>query len=73
MYKNKNNIKTKSRFERLLSEIYGKQFRKNNQLVCIDCLKPRSNKNKLECKKSGCTDFYVLDYQDSLFVILSSS
>ena len=39
--------KTKSRFEQLLSEIYARRFRKNNQQVCIDCLKPRSNKNKL--------------------------
>ena len=30
--------KTKSRFERLLPEIYARQFHKNNQQVCIDCL-----------------------------------
>ena len=64
--------KTKSHFEQLLSEIYARQICKNNQKVCIDCLKPRSNKNKFECKKCGCTDFYVLDYQNSSFVILSS-
>ena len=64
--------KTKSHFERLLSEIYARQPCENNQEVFIDCLKPRSNKNKFECKKSGCTEFYVLDYQNSLFVILSS-
>ena len=64
--------KTKSRFERLLSEIYARWFRENNQQVCIDCLKTRSNKNKFECKKCGCTAFYVLDYQNSSFVILSS-
>ena len=64
--------KTKSRFEQLLSEIYARRFRENNQQVCIDCLKPRSNKNKFECKKCGCTEFYVLDYQNSSFVILSS-
>ena len=33
--------------------------RENNQQACIDCLKPRSNKNKFECKKCGCTDFHV--------------
>ena len=60
--------KTKSCFEQLLSEIYARRFRKNNQKVCIDCLKPRSDKNKFEC---GCTEFYVLDYQNSLFEILS--
>ena len=64
--------KTKSHFEQLLSEIYARQICKNNQKVCIDCLKPRSNKNKFECKKYGCTKFYVLDYQNSLLVILSS-
>ena len=35
---------TKSRFEQLLSEIHARRFRENNQKVCIDCLKPRSNK-----------------------------
>ena len=64
--------KTKSQFEQLLSEIYARRPRKNNQKVCIDCLKPRSNKNKFQCKKYGCTEFYVLDYQNSAFVILSS-
>ena len=64
--------KTKSHFEQLLSEIYARQICKNNQKVCIDCLKPRSNKNKFECKKCGCTEFYVLHYQNSSFVILSS-
>ena len=40
--------KTKSHFEQLLLEIYAKSFRKNNQKVCIDRLKSRSNKNKFE-------------------------
>ena len=62
--------KTKSHFEQLLSEIYARSFRKNSQKVCIDCLKPRSNKNKFECKNCGSTDFYVLDYQNSAFKIL---
>ena len=64
--------KTKSRFEQLLSEIYAKRPCENNQKVCIDCLKPRSNKNKFECKNCGCTKFYVLDYQNSSYLILSS-
>ena len=59
--------KTKSHFEQLLSKIYANGFRKNNQKVWIDCLKPRSNKNKSECKNCGCTEFYVLDYQNSPF------
>ena len=65
-------LKIKYRFERLLSEIYAVRPRENNKRVCIDCLKPRSNKNIFECKNCGCTDFYVLDYQNSLFEILSS-
>ena len=64
--------KTKSHFERLSSEIYARRFRENNQQVYIDCLKPRSNKNKFECKNCGCTKFYVLDYQNSSFKILSA-
>ena len=64
--------KTKSRFQQLLSEIYARRFGENIQQVCIDCLKTRSNKNKFECKKCGCTAFYVLDYQNSPFKILSS-
>ena len=59
--------KTKSHFQQLLSEIYARQSRKNNQEVCIDCLKSRSNKNKFECKNCGCTEFYVFHYQNSSF------
>ena len=72
MYKHENITKTKSRFERLLSEIYAKRFRENNQQVCIDFIKPRSKKNKFQCKNCGCTEFYVLDYQHFSFKILSS-
>ena len=45
--------KTKSHFERLLSEIYARRFCESNQQVGIHCLKPRSNKNKFECKNRG--------------------
>ena len=54
--------KTKSGFEQLLSEIYAWRFHENNQQKCVDCLKPRSNKNELECKKCGCNEFYVPNY-----------
>ena len=64
--------KTKSHFEQHLSEIYAGQSCENNQKVCIDCLRPRSNKNKFECKNCGCTEFYMLDYQNSSFKTLSS-
>ena len=63
---------SKSHFEQLLSKIYAKRPHENNQKVCIDCLKPRSNKNTFECKNCGCTGFYVLNYQNSSFKILSS-
>ena len=46
MYKNNDNVKTKSRSERLLSEIYVARLCKN-QKMCIDCLKPRSKKKKV--------------------------
>ena len=61
--------KSKSRFEQILSEIYARRPGKNNKHVCVDFLKPRSNKNKFECKNCSCTDFYVLDYQNSSFEI----
>ena len=62
---------SKSHLEQLLSKIYAKSFRKINQKVCTYCLKPRSN-NNLECKNCGCTDFYVLNYYNSSFEILSN-
>ena len=64
--------KTKSHFEQRLSKIYARRPYNNNQKVCIDCLNPRSNKKKFECKNCGCTKFYVLDYQNSSFEILPS-
>ena len=48
---------SKSHFEQLLSKIYANSFRKNNQKVCIDCLKPRSNKNKFEFKNVVALNF----------------
>ena len=51
--------KTKSRFNQVLLKIDARSFRENNQQKCIDCLKPRSNKNELECKKCGCNEFYT--------------
>ena len=48
--------KIKSHLEQLLSKIYARRPRENNKRVCIDCLKPRSNKNKFKCKICGCTE-----------------
>ena len=42
--------KTKSHFEKLLSEIYARQFCENNQKVCIDCLKQDQIKIGLSLK-----------------------
>ena len=39
-----------------------KRLHTNNQQKCIECLKPRSNKNEHECKKCGCYYFYVPNY-----------
>ena len=63
--------KIQNPFERLLSEIYARRFHENNQQVCLHCLKPRSKKNKFECKNCGCTNLYVLDYQNSSFKMFS--
>ena len=54
--------KTKSRFNQVLLKIDARTFRENNQRKCIDCLKPRSNKNEPECKKCSCNEFYVPNY-----------
>ena len=64
--------KTKSHFKQLLSEIDARRPHEINKPVCIHCLKPRSNKNRSECKICGCTEFYVLDYQNSSFEVLPS-
>ena len=55
----KTTSKTKTYYERVLSKIDARSFHENNQQKCIDCLKPRSNKNELECKNCGCNEFYV--------------
>ena len=54
--------KTKSRFNQVLLKIDARSLRENNQQKCIDCLKPRSNKNELECKRCGCNHFFVPNY-----------
>ena len=41
---------------------YSKKYQNDSQQKCIDCLKPRSNKNEGECKKCGCNHFYVPNY-----------
>ena len=51
--------KIKFGFNQVLLKIDARRFRENNPQKCIDCLKPRSNKNELECKKCGCNEFYT--------------
>ena len=41
----------------------------NNQQKCIDCFKPRSNKNELECKKCGCNHFYVPGHEQQFLCL----
>ena len=38
------------------------KYQNDNQQKCIDCFKPRSNKNERVCKKCGCNHFYVPNY-----------
>ena len=62
---------SKSHFEQRLSKIHANSFRKNNKKMCIDCLKPISNKNKLSVKIVVALTF-ALNYQNSSFKILFS-
>ena len=39
---------TKCHFKQLLSKIDARRIHENNHQVCIDCVKPRLNKNKFE-------------------------
>ena len=48
--------------KRSYSKKYESDNHINNKQMCIDCLKPRSNKNERECKKCGYNFFYVPNY-----------
>ena len=52
---NSKSVKSNKRF-------YRKKYQSYNQQRCINCLKPRSNKNESECKKCSCDYFYVPNY-----------
>ena len=44
---------------------YSKKYQSDNTQIinkCLDCLKPRSNKNERECKNCDCDHFYVPNY-----------
>ena len=61
---NSKSIKSNERFysKKCQSVNLAKRLYTNNQQKCIDCLKPRSNKNERECKKCGFDYFYVPNY-----------
>ena len=52
-------FKSSSKIVKSYKWFRSKKYQRSNQQKCIDCLKPKSNKNELECKKCGCNDFYV--------------
>ena len=45
-----------------IKRFFLKIYQNDNQQKCIDCLKPRSNKDERDCKKCGCNHFYGLNY-----------
>ena len=53
---------SKFRIRQFLLKIDARSLPEKDQQKSIDCLKPRSNKNELECKKCGCNEFYVPNY-----------
>ena len=56
------NLESVKSYKWFRSKKYQSDNHTNNQQKCIDCLKPRSNKNERECKKCGCDYFYVPNY-----------
>ena len=56
------NFDSNSKSVKSYKRFYPKKYQSNNQQKCIDCLKPRSNKNELRCKKYGCDYVYVSNY-----------
>ena len=60
------NFESNSKSVKSNKSSYSKKYQSdnhtNNQQMCLDCHKPRSNKNEFECKKCGCNYFYVSNY-----------
>ena len=52
------NSKSVKNYKRLCS----RKYQIDNKQKCIDCLKPKSNKNEHVCTKCGCDHFYVPNY-----------
>ena len=47
---------------------YSKKYKSDNQQKCTDCLKQRSNKNELKCKKCGCNHFYAPGHEQFVWL-----
>ena len=58
---NSKSVKSNKRF-------YPKKYQNDNQQKCIDCLKPKSNKNERVCKKCGCDYFCVPRYEQFVWL-----
>ena len=56
------NLESIKSIRRFRPKKYQSDNHTNHQQKCIDCLKPRPNKNERECKKFGCDYFYVPNY-----------
>ena len=56
------NFESNSKSVKSYKWFHSKKYQSDNQQNCIDCLKPRSNKNEHECKGCGCNYFYVPNY-----------
>ena len=56
------NFESNSEIVKSYKRFYSKSYQSDYKKKCIDCLKPRSNKNERECKKCGCDYFYVPNY-----------
>ena len=53
-------FESNSKSVKINKRFYSKKYQSDNKRKRIDCLKPRSNKNELECKKCGCDNFIYL-------------
>ena len=56
------NLESLKSYKWFPSKKYQSDNHTNNQQKCIDCLKPRSNKNEHECKKCGCNSAITFMY-----------
>ena len=55
-------FESNSKSDKSNKRLRSKKYHIDNKQKCIDCLKPRSNKNERVCTKCGCDYFYVPNY-----------